>query len=84
MDASETEYLDHDVPEIVREIQETQAPERTIRVDLVGFDESDEIANTLEKEVPNIGIKSNGTAIPVFEPGRKHDELLGDEEAVKV
>lgn len=88
LDADETAYIDHDILEIIREFQETQAPERNIRLDTVGFDESYRIENTLAKQVADIGIAGDGTTISVFDPKRQHDELLGnlieEKEGVKV
>lgn len=88
LDASETAFIDHDILEIIREFKETQAPERNIRLDTVGFGEEYKINNTLEKQIADMGISADGAAIPVFEPKRQHDELLEelieDKETAKV
>jgi MFS superfamily sulfate permease-like transporter len=48
IDASETVYIDHDVLELVREFKEVKAPERGIRLELVGFRERYNVENTLD------------------------------------
>ncbi|MBV9925897.1 MAG: SulP family inorganic anion transporter [Acidobacteria bacterium] len=48
IDASETVYIDHDVMELIREFKAVKAPERAIRLDLVGFRESYRVGNTLD------------------------------------
>lgn len=40
LNAKETEYIDHDVLEVIREFQQTKAPEKNIRVLLVGFQDN--------------------------------------------
>ena len=50
IDASETVYVDHDIMELVREFKLVKAPERGIRLDLVGFRESYRIGNTLDSQ----------------------------------
>jgi MFS superfamily sulfate permease-like transporter len=37
LNAKDTEYIDYDVLEVIREFQETKAPEKNIRVLLIGF-----------------------------------------------
>lgn len=48
IDASETAYIDHDVMELIKEFSEVKAPERGIRLDLVGFKERYKVGNTLD------------------------------------
>jgi MFS superfamily sulfate permease-like transporter len=48
IDASETVYIDHDVMELIKEFSGVKAPERGIRLELVGFRERYNIANTLD------------------------------------
>ena len=88
LDASETAFIDHDILEIIREFQETQAPENNIRLDTVGFDEKYKVVNTLEKQTADVGINADGATMPVFEPKRQHDqlleELIEDKETAKV
>lgn len=78
LDASETAYIHHDILETIRDFVEVKAPERKIRIDTVGFTENQHIENTLEKQVADFGVASDGKGIAVFEPRRKHGELLED------
>ena len=48
IDASETVYIDHDVLDLVRDFGEVKAPERGIRLELVGFRERYRVENTLD------------------------------------
>ena len=51
IDASDTVYIDHDVLELVREFGEVKAPERGIRLELVGFRDGYRVANTLDAHI---------------------------------
>lgn len=46
IDARDTQYIDFDVLELIREFKEVKAPERGIRCALVGFKEEYKITNT--------------------------------------
>ena len=78
IDASETVYVDHDVMEIIKEFAEVKAPERRIRLELVGFRESYKIENTLD----SAHIQIERTETPDGRPPRgarlRHGRLIED------
>lgn len=75
-DASESIFIDHDICEMIREFQEIKAPEKSIRLDLVGFKEHYNIENSLSKEVAHVEAVENGAPIFDFTPRKPHRELL--------
>jgi MFS superfamily sulfate permease-like transporter len=80
MDASETVYIDHDVQELIKEFSKVKAPERSIRLELVGFREKYRIENTLE--TPHVHIEQTiapEAPQPSTEGVRKrHEKLIED------
>jgi MFS superfamily sulfate permease-like transporter len=88
LDASETSYIDYDVCEVIREFAEVKAPEKGIRLDLVGFKEDYKVANSLTKNHVYVEAITNGKPVYDFNPKKAHDELLGnlltDKEVLKV
>src|SRR6185369_8884709 len=50
IDASESLYIDHDVLELIKEFESIKAPERNIRLELVGFKPEYKIDNTLNRQ----------------------------------
>ncbi|MCB0695858.1 MAG: SulP family inorganic anion transporter, partial [Chitinophagaceae bacterium] len=46
IDASDTEYIDFDVLELIREFHSTQAPDKDIQMSLVGFKDSYKVPTT--------------------------------------
>lgn len=75
IDAGEAVYIDHDVLELIKEFKEVKAPERNIRVEMVGFKEEYKIGNTLDR--PHVTIEHKMEA-PAFAARGAHDELLND------
>lgn len=51
IDATEANYIDHDVLELIREFQTEKANERGIRLEIVGFKSEYKIENTLNSHV---------------------------------
>jgi hypothetical protein len=51
IDASYTVYIDHDVLELIKQFKETQAPERGIEVELIGFTKEYDLDNTLRPQL---------------------------------
>jgi MFS superfamily sulfate permease-like transporter len=52
IDASQTEYIDFDVLDVIRDFAETHAPENDIKVSLIGFKETYKLPNAAsEREV---------------------------------
>ena len=47
INASKTEYINHDVLELIREFSETRGPEKQINVHLIGFKPEYKIENTV-------------------------------------
>ncbi|HJQ33010.1 MAG TPA: SulP family inorganic anion transporter [Pyrinomonadaceae bacterium] len=79
IDASETVYIDHDVMELVREFSSVKAPERNIRLELVGFRERYNVGNTLD----GAHIEIEHTETPDGPPPRRgarlrHERLIQD------
>jgi MFS superfamily sulfate permease-like transporter len=79
IDASETVYIDHDVQELIKEFSKVKAPERRIRLELVGFREKYRIENTLE--TPHVYIEH--TVAPDAPPApagarKRHEKLIED------
>ena len=62
INASNTEYIAHDVLDIIREFKETGGPEKGINVELVGFKEKYNIENTIEHPGIRIEHKAAGKA----------------------
>lgn len=73
IDATNALYLDYDVIELIKEFRDIKAPEREIRLDLLGFKEHYSIENTLHSHVyvenpnpagsPNSAIRNNHTEL---------------------
>ncbi|HRH40952.1 MAG TPA: solute carrier family 23 protein [Pyrinomonadaceae bacterium] len=51
IDATQTNYIDHDVLELIREFQAEKVKERGIRLEIVGFKSEYKIENTLSSHV---------------------------------
>lgn len=49
INAAQSEYIAHDVLDLIREFKEAGGPERGIKVELVGFKEKYKLENTLEE-----------------------------------
>lgn len=49
IDARESEYIAHDVLDLIKEFKEAGGPEKGIKVELVGFKEKYKLENTLEE-----------------------------------
>lgn len=62
INASNTEYIAHDVLDIIREFKETGGPEKGIKVELVGFKDKYNIENTIEHPGIRIERKAAGKA----------------------
>lgn len=69
IDASRTEYIDYDVLDIIRDFHDTKAPERNIKVSLVGFlniysvpqaKSESEIVSELSRNVSHPPTRSSG------------------------
>lgn len=78
IDASENVYIDHDVRELIKEFSEVKAPERNIRLELVGFREKYKIANTLESPLVYIEHTVAPDAPSSPEVRRRHEKLIED------
>ena len=78
IDASEAVYIDHDVMELVREFSTVKAPERDIRLELVGFRERYSITNTLGSR--HIEIEHTDTPDAPWRRGARlrHGRLIED------
>ena len=78
IDAAETVYVDHDVMELIREFSGVKAPERGIRLELVGFRERYHIANTLDGR--HIEIEHAVSPDQPPRPGvrQRHERLIED------
>ncbi len=51
INAAQSEYIAHDVLDLIREFKEAGGPERGIKVELVGFKEKYKLENTLEENL---------------------------------
>ncbi|MET0621939.1 MAG: SulP family inorganic anion transporter [Pyrinomonadaceae bacterium] len=78
IDASETVYIDHDVSELIREFDRVKAPERGIRLELVGFRERYNIANTLDGRHVEIEHTDTPDAPRRPEARLRHGRLIED------
>lgn len=78
IDASETVYIDHDVMELIREFNNVKAPERGIRLELVGFRDQYNLSNTLDSQ--HIEIERTDTPDGPRRPGARlrHGRLIED------
>lgn len=78
IDASESTYIDHDVMELIKEFRDVKAPERGIRLELVGFREKYNIANTLDSR--HIEIEHTETPDGPATAGARmrHERLIRD------
>lgn len=78
IDAAETVYIDHDVMELIKEFSGVKAPERGIRLELVGFRERYNIANTLDSR--HIEIEHTISPDAPARPGARlrHERLIED------
>jgi MFS superfamily sulfate permease-like transporter len=78
IDASENVYIDHDVRELIKEFSEVKAPERNIRLELVGFRERYKIENTLQ--IPHVHIERTVAPDAPASPGarKRHEKLIED------
>jgi carbonic anhydrase len=65
IDASNSEYIDHDVIELIREFKEVKATDKKIKVDLVGFKSQHKLENTLQSpEFEGILLKPEDQLLP--------------------
>lgn len=78
IDASETAYVDHDVMELIRDFKEVKAPERGIRLELVGFRERYMVGNTLESQHIQIEHTISPDAPPTPGARLRHERLIQD------
>ncbi len=78
IDAAETVYVDHDVMELIREFTGVKAPERGIRLELVGFRERYNIANTLDSRHIEIEHTVSPDAPPRPGVRQRHERLIED------
>lgn len=58
INATDSEYIAHDVLDIIREFREIGGPEKGIKVELVGFKEKYNIQNTIDANHPSIWVES--------------------------
>jgi MFS superfamily sulfate permease-like transporter len=75
LDATNTEYIDYDVLELIREFQKEKAPSKGIKMSLVGFKNSYNLPKpkNVEKEIKDFIFK-NGK--PVKKTAGKYKKLL--------
>ena len=74
IDASHTEYIDFDVLDVIRDFAETQAPERNIKVSLIGFMNAYKLPKVAsEREVMSELV--NASEVPKRSAG-SHEKLL--------
>ncbi len=74
IDASETEYIDFDVLDLIREFYETQAPTKNIKMSLIGFKNTYKVPRgATENDVTSV--LENSPEQPVRSSG-KHTKLL--------
>jgi hypothetical protein len=60
IDASQTEYIDFDVLDVIRDFAEAHAPDNNIKVSLIGFKESYNLPNAVsEREVLSTMVNAN-------------------------
>lgn len=78
IDASESTYIDHDVMELIKEFRDVKAPERRIRLELVGFRERYNVGNTLDS--PHVQIEHTEAPDGRPRPGARlrHGRLIQD------
>jgi MFS superfamily sulfate permease-like transporter len=74
IEAGDAMYIDFDVVELIKEFKEIKAPERNIRVDLVGFKPVYKIDNTLNRQLVYVENRSGPLVAPM--PRGEHGELL--------
>lgn len=73
INATQTNYIDHDVLELIREFQDEKAGERGIRVEIVGFKSEYQIENTLNSYVYS---KQQDDIVKSFEVKGEHPKLI--------
>lgn len=77
IDASHTVYIDHDVLELLKQFKETQAPERGIQVELIGFTKDYEIDNTLKPQLVYSDVSETEVSASQL-PGKNQEETSAD------
>jgi MFS superfamily sulfate permease-like transporter len=70
IDASDTAYIDYDVLETIKEFQKINAPERNIKLKLIGFKNAYQIENTEKMKTEIASSKKNAKA--------SYDKLVDD------
>jgi MFS superfamily sulfate permease-like transporter len=78
IDAAETVYIDHDVMELIRDFKEVKAPERGIRLELVGFRERYNVGNTLDGRHIQIEHTETPDGPPPAGARLRHGRLIQD------
>ncbi|RYD57692.1 MAG: SulP family inorganic anion transporter [Sphingobacteriales bacterium] len=74
IDASQTEYIDFDVLDLIRDFYDNQAPEKHIKMSLVGFKETYQIPEAMAEEEAWLRFRSSGPAKQTTEGD--HKDLL--------
>jgi len=75
MDASDTEYIDYDVLEVIKEFHLTKAPEKNIKMSLVGFKNTYDLPDEMRRHDPNHILPDDG-AQPVSKTAGRYKKLL--------